>query len=165
MRFLLVDRVSSLELGRSISGHKNWSMADDVFNDHFPGTPVVPGVLLVESIAQLLGFLLERSYRRQYEDDRWIGAILSIIHRAKFRQPVLPGDRVDMKGEVLSLDERRASGRGRGYVDGVLRVEAELSFVWHRQPHDEVPVELTMQRRSYEQFVFGEGDFGTMGSG
>jgi len=156
MRFLLLDRVTRIEVGESIEGYKCWSMSDDVFDEHFPGAPVVPGVLLVESMAQLMGFLLQRSYHQQYETDEVVGAILSLIHRAKFRKVVEPGDRVDMEGSLLSMDRSRASCRVNASVRGEIRATADLSFVWHIRNRDDLPPELLAQRRSYERFVFSE---------
>jgi 3-hydroxyacyl-[acyl-carrier-protein] dehydratase len=154
MRFLLVDRLTSLEVGKRVEGYKCWSLADDVFDEHFPGTPIVPGVLLVESMAQMVGFLLHRSYVHEFGDDAYVGAILSIIHKAKFRRLVEPGDRVDMDGELLAMDRTRASCRVRASVRGEERATADLSFVWHVRQPEELPPELLMQRRSYERFVF-----------
>ena len=153
MRFHLVDRLTRLELGESVEGFKCWSMADDVFQDHFPGRPVVPGVLLVESMAQMMGFLLQWSYHAKFGREREPHAILSIIHKAKFRRTVIPGDRVDMVGRIISMDTKRASCTVRGTVDGETRVDADLSFVWYVVDRGELPPELLMQRESYERNV------------
>ena len=154
MRFLLVDRLTRMEVGRSVEGHTTWSLSEDVFEDHFPGVPIVPGVLLVEAMAQMAGFLLARTYKKEYGDEHFVGAILSIIHKAKFRRTVAPGDRVDMHADLTSFDRKRASCRAKASVDGQLRAEAVLSFVWHVQPIDEAPPELLTRRASYERFVF-----------
>ncbi len=154
MRFLMLDRLTSLELGESVEGYKCWSLSDDVFEYHFPGSPIVPGVLLVESMAQMVGFLLEKTYHREFGDENFVGAILSIIHKAKFRRPVVPGDRVDMLGKLLAMDRTRASCSVQARVNGDLRAQADLSFVWHVRPPEEVPPELSIQRASYERFVF-----------
>ena len=93
MRFYLIDKVLEIELENSIKGIKCWTLTDEIFNDHFPGFPVVPGVLLVESTAQLLGMLINKSYLKTFPDKGNVYAILSIIHKAKFRSIVVPGYR------------------------------------------------------------------------
>lgn len=153
MRFLLVDRVTKLEPGRCIEGIKCWSMADDVFRDHFPGAPIVPGVLLVESMAQLVGFLIEHSYRRAFGGEEDVGALLSIIHKAKFRHFVVPGECVEMKGELLSFDSNRASCRISAAVGGQIRAESDLSFVINTWKAGSMGALLREQRESYSQIV------------
>lgn len=153
MRFLLVDRLTRLEVGDSVEGFKGWSMADDVFQDHFPGRPIVPGVLLIESMAQMMGFLLRRTYQAHFGDDREAHAILSIVHKAKFRRVVVPGDRVEMKGRIISFDRMRASCQVMSMVDGERRAEADLSFVWHVVDPGLVRADLRAQRETYERTV------------
>lgn len=153
MRFLLVDRITKLEPGRCIEGVKCWSLADEVFRDHFPGAPIVPGVLLVESMAQLVGFLIEHSYRRAFGDEEDVGALLSIIHKAKFRRFVVPGECVEMQGVLLSFDPSRASCRIRAAVDGQIRAESDLSFVIHTWEAGSMGALLREQRESYSRVV------------
>lgn len=156
MRFLMVDRIASMEVGASVSGFKCWSVSDDVFRDHFPGTPIVPGVLLIESMAQLCGFLLSNTYRARFGHAREVGAILAMVHRAKFRRFVVPGDRVDMAATLVSFDAHRAACRIRGTVASELRTEAELSFVFHTWDPADTASELRMHRESYERLVFAD---------
>lgn len=154
MRFLMVDGLTELDSGRSVAGYKAWSLSEDVFQDHFPGSPIVPGVLLVESMAQMLGFLIERSYRDRFDVDCFISPILTIIQKAKFRRFVLPGETVDMKGTLLSLDKRRASGTARAEVIGEVKAEVALSFAITTFDRNELPPELIQQRESYTRFVW-----------
>jgi 3-hydroxyacyl-[acyl-carrier-protein] dehydratase len=124
MRYLLLDRITVLEppeLGRAV---KSVSLSDDVFVDHFPGHPVMPGALMVESLAQLGGVLLEAAVRKQ-GSSRELHAILTIIERAKFRRMVKPGDRLLLEATVV-----RASEDG-GQVRGVVRVDA-AEQAWQR---------------------------------
>jgi 3-hydroxyacyl-[acyl-carrier-protein] dehydratase len=127
MRFYLVDRVIDLTPGVSIRGVKCWTLTDEIFSDHFPGHPIVPGVLLIESCAQLLGLLIDDSYRQQ-QPPREVYAILSMVHKAKFRVPVVPGDRCELAATLRTLDVNRATGSAEVFVDGRLVADVELSF-------------------------------------
>jgi 3-hydroxyacyl-[acyl-carrier-protein] dehydratase len=124
----MVDRVTALEPGASIRGVKCWSMSDEIFDEHFPGMPLVPGVLLIESCAQLLGVLIEESHVLRYGPQQGVYVILSIVHRAKFRAPVVPGDRCDLLGKLGTLDQSRATGSAEVHVEGEKVAEVELSF-------------------------------------
>ena len=128
MRFYLLDRVTSMELGKSIEGIKCWSIDNDVFEDHFPGFPVVPGVLATESMAQLLGTLIEKTHTEKYGKEEAAYAVLSIIHKAKFKSFLIPGDQAILKGELQSLDVRNASGEVKMYVEKKLIAKASFSF-------------------------------------
>src|SRR5256885_4331284 len=121
MRYVLIDRIERLEPGKSAAGVKCVSLADDVFADHFPGHPVMPGALIVEALAQLGGVLLEATVRRQGSGGEERHALLTIIERAKFRRLVRPGDRLLLEARVL-----RASEDG-GQIEGVARLQAASS--------------------------------------
>lgn len=128
MRFFLIDRVTSLDRNCSIEGVKAWSLDNEIFLDHFPGQPIVPGVMLTESMAQLLGILVELSYYDKWGEEFKVFPILSIIQKAKFRKLVRPGDQTILKGELTSLDKNRAVGKVKLYVNQELKAEAILSF-------------------------------------
>lgn len=121
--FLLVDRVLEFEEDRRIVAIKNVSMNEEFFRGHFPGNPIMPGVLITEALAQAGGVLLLR--RRDY-----IGkyAYFMTIESAKFRKPVVPGDQLRLEVEVLRLRSRTGKLRGVALVDGSLVAEAEFSF-------------------------------------
>lgn len=129
MRFFLLDRITRLEPGNSVSAIKCWSLDNEIFQDHFPGYPVVPGVLLTESMAQMLGILIEKSYYREYAGEEKVYPVLSIIHKTKFRKFVRPGDQCIMEGQLSSIDKIRGSGNATMTVNGELVCEATLSFV------------------------------------
>ena len=149
MRFYLVDRITKVEIGKEIEGIKCWSLTDEIFNDHFPGNPIVPGVLLVESSAQLLGLLIEQSHEKTYKLKNGVYVLLSLIHKAKFRSFVVPGDQCILKGTLKSLDINRASGSVETYVDGKLVTEVTLSFVVANK--DDFPENKYMAR--HEEYV------------
>lgn len=145
MRFFLLDRVTFLETNVAIEGIKAWSLDNPIFLDHFPGTPIVPGVLLTESMAQLLGLLIEKSYYDQFGDSSPVYPVLSIIQKAKFRTLVRPGDQTKLRAELGSLDKQRAVGKITVKVDDQLVAESTLCFSIGTS--DDIPYTSFMQRR------------------
>ena len=120
--FLLVDRIVSIEEGKKIVGIKNVTFNEPFFQGHFPGNPVMPGVLIVEAMAQVGAVLLLRGVPdREHKLVYFAG-----IDRARFRRPVTPGDQVRFEVEVLKVRSRSARLRGEAFVDGALVAEAEL---------------------------------------
>jgi len=128
MRFLLIDKVKEIIPQQSIVGVKCWSIDNEIFQDHFPGHPTVPGVLLTESMAQLAGILVERSFYAEFGNQQKVYPVLSIIQKAKFRNFVEPGDQCIIKAELDSIDKDRANSKIKTYVDDQLVCEATLSF-------------------------------------
>lgn len=125
MRFYFVDRVTELDPGRAIRGFKNVSMAEPYFTFHFQRFPVMPGVLVVEALAQLAGLLVELSVG---EAGAYRKAILSIVDRVKFREMVRPGDRLDMAAELLNLSDLGAACSVAATVAGKRVAETTLTF-------------------------------------
>src|SRR5437870_8402465 len=95
VRYVLIDRIERLEAGKSASGVKCVSLSDDIFVDHFPGHPIMPGALIVEAMAQLAGVLAEATMRLRGRND--LHALLTMVDRAKFRHMVRPGDRMELE--------------------------------------------------------------------
>jgi 3-hydroxyacyl-[acyl-carrier-protein] dehydratase len=120
---LLVDRVLEIEPRKRIVAIKNITAGEPVFNGHFPGRPVMPGVFLVEGLAQTGGLLLlhdmpDRANKLIY----FMG-----IEEAKFRRPVVPGDQVRYEIEVLRLRSMHCKMAGKVFVDGHLVAEAVIT--------------------------------------
>ena len=120
--FLLVDRILSIEEGRRVVGIKNVTFNEPFFQGHFPGNPVMPGVLIVEAMAQVGAVLLLRGVPDRESKLVYFAG----IDHARFRRPVTPGDQVRFEVEVLKLRSRSARLRGEAHVDGSLVAEAEL---------------------------------------
>jgi 3-hydroxyacyl-[acyl-carrier-protein] dehydratase len=123
--FLLVDRVDSMVAGESIEGYKNISISDHVFQGHFPGHPIYPGVLIIEGMAQAGGVLAFKSSTDESEFDNKVVYFMS-IDKAKFRSPVVPGDKLIYKLSVLKHKGNIWVLDGKAYVDDKLVAEAEL---------------------------------------
>lgn len=134
MRWLFVDRIDEVELGRSIRGVKAATRSEDFFVDHFPGFSVVPGVVIVEALAQLSGKLIELTVYEQHE--RWPWPILSMVNKAKFRRFVKPGSVIEMRSELIALRAESAMVKVEARVDGQRTTTAELTFVFDP---DEIP--------------------------
>jgi beta-hydroxyacyl-ACP dehydratase FabZ len=123
--FLLVDRVVGLEPGKRIIAIKNVTINEPFFNGHFPGAPVMPGVLIVEAMAQAAGLLV--GYGRKLGPDEYL--LFAGIDNARFRQPVVPGDSLRLEIEALRIRGRSGHLRGAATVDGKLVTAADLLCV------------------------------------
>ena len=120
--FLFVDRVKELHPGRSIVALKNVSCNEPFFQGHFPGKMIMPGVLIIEAIAQAGGVLLYHSI----PDPQHTFVVLSKIDNAKFRRPVVPGDQLKIEAEILKLKGKYCLLKGRATVEGEVAAEGEM---------------------------------------
>jgi 3-hydroxyacyl-[acyl-carrier-protein] dehydratase len=121
--FLLVDRIEQIRGDESCVGIKNVSVNEPFFSGHFPGRPVMPAVLLLEGMAQSAGAICARSLQR----DRAPQSVYFItIDKAKFRRPVIPGDRVEYHMQRLARRRNMWLFRGEAKVNGQIACEAEL---------------------------------------
>lgn len=121
--FLLVDRVLELEPKKRLVALKNFTVNEEFFEGHFPGHPVVPGVLLLEALAQAGAILI----LAEMEDRERKLFYFTGIDRARFRRPVVPGDQAILEIEMLQLRARACRQQARVTVDGKLAVEATIS--------------------------------------
>jgi 3-hydroxymyristoyl/3-hydroxydecanoyl-(acyl carrier protein) dehydratase len=128
MRFLLVDAILEWEPGKQAKGVKNVSLSEDFFDDHFPLKPIMPGVLVVEGMAQLSGLLLEESMRRQ---GKKIKALMSLMEKVKFRHPVYPGSQLQYVCEILQINEYGGKVSAAASVAGETTTECTLLFSFH----------------------------------
>ncbi|HET9452222.1 MAG TPA: 3-hydroxyacyl-ACP dehydratase FabZ [Aggregicoccus sp.] len=121
--FLLVDRVVEIVPGQKLVAYKNVTVNEPFFNGHFPGHPVMPGVLILEALAQACAIL---AYKSENMDPEKKVTYLMGIDNAKFRRPVLPGDRVQLEVEVVRHKGAVWKQKGVATVDGVKVAEGEF---------------------------------------
>ncbi|MEM6393687.1 MAG: UDP-3-O-acyl-N-acetylglucosamine deacetylase [Planctomycetota bacterium] len=121
---LLVDRVLEIDADRRALGVKNVSINEPFFQGHYPQTPIMPGVLIVEAMAQLSGLLIGQSL-----DQVGKLPVLLSLDRVKLRRPVVPGDQLFMEAEAVKVRRRIAQMRCRAYVGEELAAEAEVRFM------------------------------------
>jgi len=121
---LLVDRVLEIDGDRRALGIKNVTINEPFFQGHFPGTPIMPGVLIVEAMAQISGMLIG-----QGEHTRGKLAVLLALDRVKLRRPVVPGDQLILEAEAARIHRTVAHMRCRAYVGEDIVAEAEIKFM------------------------------------
>ena len=122
--FLLLDKVEELIEGKKVVAKKNVTVNEEFFNGHFPGEPVMPGVLIIEALAQAGAVAL-----LSLEEFKGKTAYFGGIDKAKFRQKVVPGDVLTLEVELLKVKKVAGIGKGIAYVDGKKVAEAELTFM------------------------------------
>ncbi|MGD9892436.1 MAG: 3-hydroxyacyl-ACP dehydratase FabZ [Dehalococcoidia bacterium] len=121
--FLLIDRMTEVEPGVRAAGIKQVTINEWFFQGHFPGQPVMPGVLMVEALAQVGAVALLSQPEHQGKIVFFAG-----IDGVRFRRMVVPGDTLTLNVELTKMRGRVGKGRGEGRVDGQLAVEGELTF-------------------------------------
>jgi 3-hydroxyacyl-[acyl-carrier-protein] dehydratase len=144
MRWLLVDRIDSLVSGESAQGAKTWPADSQFFEDHFPRFPVVPGVLLLEALAQLAGKLIGYTVREERGD--WPFPILSMMNGVKFRKFVRPDQEVILETKLLSLRDEMAVVQSRARCEGRTVAQAEQIFVFNAVPLEKEDDRITVER-------------------
>jgi len=120
--FLLVDRILSLEKGKSIAGIKNVTINEPFFQGHFPEKKIMPGVLIIEAMAQCGGILLYHSI----ENPEGKFVLLSGVDKARFRRPVVPGDTLRLEAQIVRVRQRFCELKTRALVGDEIAAEAEI---------------------------------------
>ena len=129
--FLLIDRVTYLEAGIKAQGYKNITNNEPFFQGHFPGNPIMPGVLIIEALAQLgcVALLVKEEYKDM------IG-LFAGIDNVRFKKQVVPGDKLELSVELLKLKGLIGKFKGEAKVDGQFAAEAEVLFALAPKPQD-----------------------------
>src|SRR4030043_1413275 len=125
--FLLVDRIIEIEPGKRIVGIKNVTYNEPFFPGHFPGRPIMPGVLIVEAMAQTAGVLV---FNTLPEGDRNKLVYFLGMDNVKFRKPVIPGDQLRLELEITKHRQSIWGFKGKALVDGKLVAEAEFLAIY-----------------------------------
>ena len=128
MRFFLIDRITLWEVGVAAEATKNVALSEDFFDDHFPRRPVMPGVLMLEGMAQLSGLLLEASLQEKHAKSA--KAVLTVLEKTKFRAMVRPGDVLRYRAEVMSVNEAGGKVRATARRDDTLVTATQMVFAF-----------------------------------
>lgn len=123
--FLLVDRVLELEEGKKAVAKKNVSVNEEFFNGHFPGYPIMPGVLIVEALAQVSAIVM---LTKDGNEGRL--GLLAGIDKCRFKRQVIPGDQLRLEVEITRVIGAIGKGKGIATVDGEIVCETELIFAF-----------------------------------
>jgi len=135
--FLLVDRVLEVVPGERLIAIKNVTINEPFFDGHFPGNPVMPGVLIVEALAQAGALLVNASQTANGESLANKYLYLAGIDKARFRRVVLPGDQLRLEAEVTTIRTRSCKMVGRATVDGQLAASGEMLCMLVDAPQDD----------------------------
>ncbi|WP_321386981.1 3-hydroxyacyl-ACP dehydratase FabZ [uncultured Enterococcus sp.] len=122
--FLLIDRVEEMVAGEKIIAKKNVTMNEQFFQGHFPGEPVMPGVLIIEALAQAGAVAL-----LSMPDFKGKTAYFGAMDKVRFRQKVVPGDTLTLEVEILKVKSVAGTGKGIAKVNGKKVAEAEITFM------------------------------------
>jgi 3-hydroxyacyl-[acyl-carrier-protein] dehydratase len=127
--FLLIDRVTEHQQGVFIVGYKNTSINEDFFKGHFPHLPIMPGVLQIEALAQLGGVMVAHLPEGEGKLGLFAG-----LDNVRFRRMVVPGDRLDLRAELVQCRRSIVKIKGVASVDGQVSVEADMMFSFIPKP-------------------------------
>ena len=124
--FLLVDMITELELGEKIVGIKNVTINEPFFQGHFPGNPIMPGVLVIEAMARVGGILARLSVPERMEKKGDNAIYFMAIDKVKFRKPIVPGDQILFELTAMRKGSRIWKMKGKAMVNKKVAAEAEL---------------------------------------
>jgi 3-hydroxyacyl-[acyl-carrier-protein] dehydratase len=124
----MIDKITRWEVGRFAEAVKNIALSEDFFDDHFPRRPVMPGVLMIEGMAQISGLLLEASLMDKYAKDA--KAVLTVLERTKFRDLVRPGDTLVYRTEVVAVNANGGKVSVQALRDGEPVVTSGMVFAF-----------------------------------
>ena len=150
MRFLFIDRVTSLERGHRITGIKSFAASEPFLESHFTRAALVPGVLLIEAMAQLLGWLASYSY-----DFRCV-AVLALISDVTVPPALKPGARVEIDGRLLTTTERDSLGAATASIDGQVIARVDRLILHH------VPLPVGQTAREFFLYYAGVDDLASL---
>jgi 3-hydroxyacyl-[acyl-carrier-protein] dehydratase len=121
--FLLIDKIIEMEVGKKAVGIKNVTINEPFFQGHFPGNPIMPGVLMVEALAQVgaVSILSMEEYKGKI-------AVFTGIDKVKFKRQVVPGDTLKLEVEIISIRRNIGKGNAIATVDGKVAVKGEIAF-------------------------------------
>lgn len=136
MRFHMFDRIDEICEWKHISAVKCISLADDVFNEHFPGYPIFPGTLIIEGLAQLGGSFFEIAMTKQNLPIK--RAVLSIVREFKIKKPAGPGDKLVYRAEIVSMQESYGVSKVSATLDGETCATGELLFTFVDLPDEKI---------------------------
>jgi 3-hydroxyacyl-[acyl-carrier-protein] dehydratase len=150
MRFLFIDRVTRLERGRRITGIKSFAASEPFLESHFTRAALVPGALLIETMAQLLGWLASYSY-----DFRCV-AVLALMSDVTVPAALKPGARVEIDGRLLTTTERDSLGAATATVDGRVIARVDRLILHH------VPLPAGQTAREFFLYYAGVDDLASL---
>jgi len=128
MRFFLIDKIKDWHIGKSAEATKNVTLSEDFFDDHYPRHPVMPGVLIIEGMAQLSGLLLETTAKDKFGQSP--KAILAVLERTKFRGLVRPGDTLVYRTELISITKDGGKVKAEATCEGRVVVTTGMTFAF-----------------------------------
>ena len=126
MRFFLIDRITKWQVGDCAEAVKNVALSEDFFDDHFPRRPVMPGVLMIEGMAQLSGLLLEATLKDKHNLNG--KAVMTVLERTKFRELIRPGDRLVYETQITGINSKGGKVTARALSEGKVVVTTGIVF-------------------------------------
>jgi 3-hydroxyacyl-[acyl-carrier-protein] dehydratase len=141
MRFLFYDKITNIDKGKSISGVKTFALSEEFLRGHFRKVALVPSVILIEAMAQLLGWLII------YSHDFKLSAVMSLIEDVNISSNLRPGFKADIQAEIISTSRRDSLGKARVYADGELI--ASMDRIIYSHFHMDDPEGLLQRFRYY----------------